>query len=226
MKHVVLIKSNQPSKFNYCKFGTYKNKKGKIMELIDPNGIALTGYEMFQAVVSLDINDEDDRRIYDFLKDHPLIHRGFTLEDISAQENAQAEVALAKADSVTAAATLSKKEIDNLCRLIGLNGDWDDNIRKAKIISYASDNPQRFLDYLNDADAPIKLFIKDCLDANIFLKVNGVYKYGTSSIGLNEDQAILWVKDNADIHALLKNQLRGNSTEEVVVENLTKEKAD
>ena len=57
--------------------------------------------------------------------------------------------------------TLSKKEIDNLCRLIGLNGDWDDNIRKAKIISYASDNPQRFLDYLNDADAPIKLFIKD-----------------------------------------------------------------
>lgn len=63
MKHVVLIKSTQPSKFNYCKFGTYKNRKGKIIELIDPNGIKTTGYEMFQAVLSLDINDEEDKSI-------------------------------------------------------------------------------------------------------------------------------------------------------------------
>ncbi len=236
MKHVVIIKSTNPSKFNYCKFGTYKNKRGKLIELIDPNGITTTGYEMFQAVLSLDLNDADDKRIYNFLVDHPLINKGFAIEDLSEKENKQAEVALAKADSVTAAATLSKKEIENLCRLIGLNGDWDDNIRKAKVISYASDNPTRFLNFLNDADAPLKIFIKDALDANIFFKVNGVYKYGTSSIGLTEDQAILWLKDNADIHALLKNQLRGNEVEVVKVDSvktkttkvkeLTKEKAN
>ena len=28
-RHVVLIKSNNPSKFNYCKFGNYKDSKGK-----------------------------------------------------------------------------------------------------------------------------------------------------------------------------------------------------
>ena len=51
-----------------------------------------------------------------------------------------------------------------------------------------------------------------------------MYKYGTATIGLTEDQAVLWVKDNADIHALLKNQLRGNEVEEVVEEVVEPEK--
>ena len=207
MKHVVIIKSRKPSAFNYCKFGTYKNAKGKLIELIDPNGITLTGYEMFQAVLSLDLKDEDDKRVFDFLKDHPLIRKGFSIEDMSEKENKQAEIALAKADSVTAAAMLSKKEIENICRLIGLNGDWDDNIRKAKVISYASDHP------------PFKIFIKNCIDKNIFERVNGVYKYGSTTIGLTEDQTIMWLKDNADIMALLKNQLRGNEPKELVSAN-------
>lgn len=217
MKHVVLLKSKSPDKFNYAKFGTYKNSKGKRVELIDPNGDTLSGFELFNAVKSFDINDEDDKKVVDFLREHPLVNNGqFILEDLSAKENEKAEESLLKADSVTAAAKLSKKEIEDLCRLIGLNGDWDDNIRKAKIISYASDNPKRFMDALNDKDASIKIFIKSCLDKEIFSKVNGVYKYGTLSIGLTEDQAVLWVKDNADIHALLKNQLRGNKKEKSV----------
>ena len=161
MKHIVLIKSSNPGKFNYAKFGNYKNRKGKLIELIDPNGLVVSGWEMHQAVVPLDINDEDDRRIYEFLKDHPMMGGKFTLEDISAQENKAAEEALAKADSVTAAAGLSKKEIENLCRLIGLSGDWDDNVRKAKIISYASDNPVKFLEYLNDAKSSLGKFKPD-----------------------------------------------------------------
>ena len=223
-KHIVLVKARNVEKFNYVKFGNYKDERGKNRILIDPNGEEVAGYEMFHAVKSLDINDEDDRRIYEFLKDHPMMGGKFTLEDISAQENKAAEEALAKADSVTAAAGLSKKEIENLCRLIGLSGDWDDNVRKAKIISYASDNPVKFLEYLNDADAPYKVFIKECLEKKVFTFINGTYKYGSTNIGLSEDQAVMWLKDNSDIYALLKNQLRGNlpkTKEEVVLEELS-----
>ena len=39
MKHIVLIKARKPEKFNYCKFGTYKDKRGKIQKLIDINGL-------------------------------------------------------------------------------------------------------------------------------------------------------------------------------------------
>ena len=63
MKHIVLIKARKPEKFNYCKFGTYKDKRGKIQKLIDINGLETTGYEMFSAVVSLNINDEYDKSV-------------------------------------------------------------------------------------------------------------------------------------------------------------------
>ena len=56
---------------------------------------------------------------------------------------------------------------------------------------------------------PIKIFIRKCMAKDLFTRVNGVYKYGTTTIGLTEDQTVQWVKDNADIHALLKNELRG-----------------
>ena len=82
MKHIVLIKSNNPGKFNYCKFGNYKDREGRLKELIDINGHKVSGFEMFQAVVSLDITKEYDKRLYEFLKDHPLIKGKFTIEDI------------------------------------------------------------------------------------------------------------------------------------------------
>ena len=34
MRHVVLIQANNVAKFNYCKFGNYKNTKGKNIVLI------------------------------------------------------------------------------------------------------------------------------------------------------------------------------------------------
>ena len=209
-KHIVLIKSKKPEKFNYCKFGSYKDRKGKIVKLIDPLGIDISGYEMHQAVLSLNINDEYDKRVYEFLKDHPLCNKLMKIEDLSAKEREQADISLAKADSVTKAATLTDGEVKDFCRLVGLNGNWDDNIRRAKLISYASDNPQRFLEILNDADGAHKLFIIEALDKKMLERVNGVYKYGSETIGLTQDQAIVWLKDNADIYALLKNELRGN----------------
>jgi hypothetical protein len=210
MKHTVLIKAKNAGKFNYAKFGTYTGRGGQKISLMNMDGEPSSGYEMFSAIVALDINDEYDKRVYEFLQNHPLINSGgFVLEDLSAVENQKAEESLAKADAVTAAAMLSKKEIEDLCHLIGLNGDWDDNIRKAKVIAYANDNPKRFLEVRSDADAPIKIFIRKCMGKDLFTKVNGVYKYGTTTIGLTEDQTVQWVKDNADIHALLKNELRG-----------------
>ena len=53
-KHIVLVKARNIEKFNYVKFGNYKDGKGKNRILIDPNGEKLQGYEMFNAVKSLE----------------------------------------------------------------------------------------------------------------------------------------------------------------------------
>ena len=209
-KHIVLIKAKKPEQFNYCKFGNYKDERGKNRKLIDPNGEEISGYEMFNAVKSLDINDEDDRRIYEFLKDHPLIKNGgkFVIQDMRAEQEKAAEDSIESAKAITTASQLNINELKNLSVLMGLSPNLDDMMLKAKIIQFASDNATKFLATLNDVDKEHRVFLKQALDKQALTKVNGVWKHGSNNIGLTDDQAIVWLKENADIYAMLKHQMR------------------
>ena len=54
------------------------------------------------------------------------------------------------------------------------------------------------------------MFIENAIDAKMINFVNGTYKYNTETIGLTEDQVVQWLKDNKDIHALLRKEMSGN----------------
>lgn len=207
MRHVVLIKSKKPDKFNYCKFSTYKDKRGIIKTLIDPNGIELEGYEMRTAVLSLDISDPDSNRVYEFLKDHPLIHK-FDVEDLRANEEKSAETAIRTADAVVVASGLNSKEYRDVARLLGISLDFDDHLLKAKVIQSASNNPENFLEVYNNPDKDYYIFIKKAQDSKHIRFVSGVWKHGSNTLGLTLDQVVIWFKDNPDIHALIKQDHR------------------
>jgi hypothetical protein len=209
-KQIVLVKARNVEKFNYVKFGNYKDERGKNRILIDPNGEEVAGYEMFHAVKSLDINDEDDKRIYEFLKDHPLIKGGgkFVVQDMRAEQEKAAEDSIESAKAITTASQLNINELKNLSVLMGLSPNLDDMMLKAKIIQFASDNATKFLATLNDVDKEHRVFLKQALDKQALTKVNGVWKHGSNNIGLTDDQAIVWLKENADIYAMLKHQMR------------------
>ena len=207
MKHIVLIKARKPEKFNYCKFGTYKDKKGKIIKLVDVNGLETSGYEMFNAVVSLNINNEYDKSVYKFLKDHPLIGK-FIVEDVSAQEKQNAETFILSAEAVTTASQLKEKDLRDFSLLLGLDSQMEEMLLRAKVIQHASSSPEKFLEQLNDIDKEHRIFLKKAYDEKLLTKVNGVWKHNTLNIGMTDDQAIVWLKDNGDTYALLKHQLR------------------
>ena len=211
MKHIVLIKARKPEKFNYCKFGTYKDKRGKIQKLIDINGLETTGYEMFSAVVSLNINDEYDKSVYEFLKDHPLIKK-FIVEDVSATERQNAETSILSAQAVTTASQLKEQELKDFALLLGLDSTLQEMLLRAKIIQHASTKPAKFLEQLNDIDKEHRIFLKKAFNEKLLTKVNGVWKHNTLNIGMTDDQAIVWLKDNGDTYALLKHQLRTGVT--------------
>jgi hypothetical protein len=214
MKHIVLIKSNNPGKFNYCKFGNYKDREGRLKELIDINGIKVSGFEMFQAIVTLDINKEYDKRLYEFLKDHPLIRGKFTIEDISSNEQQKAKSSIESAKAITTASKLEERDLRDLSLILGVDSKMEEMLLRAKVIQIANENPERFMSYLNDIDKEHRIFLKKALDKKILNKVNGVWKHNTLNIGLTEDQAIVWLKDNGDTYALLKHQLRTGKKEE------------
>ena len=207
-KHIVLIKSNNPSKFNYCKFGNYKDSKGRNVNLVDVNDQLVSGYEMFHAVLSLDINDKQDKRIYEFLKGHPLMKGKFIIEDLRANEEKNAEGALKSAEAITKATELTMNAMKDLAILMGMDSDLEDTMLKAKIIQFANQTPEKFLSLTNDIDQEYRIFLKKALNKNVLTKVNGVWKHGTLNIGLADEQAIVWLKENADIYALLRRQIR------------------
>lgn len=220
MRHVVMIQANNVAKFNYCKFGNYKSTRGKNIVLIDPNGDAVSGYEMHQPIVSLDINDEDDRRIYEFLKDHPLIKGKFTINDMRATEEKNAELSLLKAESITTASSIQDRDLRDFAILMNISTDLDNKLIKAKIIQFSNDNPNKFLEIASDADKMHRVFLKKALAKKALTKINGVWKHNSMSIGLTDDAAIVWLKDNGDMYAILKNQVRGNTStqqEDIVV---------
>ena len=116
-----------------------------------------------------------------------------------------------------------------MARLIGVSLDFDDHLLKAKIIQSASSNPKRFLDVYNDEDKDHRLFIKNAQDAGYIKFENGVWKHGSNTLGLTVDQVIAWFKDNIDIYALLKQDLRGGKkpapqVEETKAEEIVEEK--
>ena len=215
MKHVVLIKANKPERFNYCKFGNYKDVRGKNVELVDINDNKISGWEMFQPVVSLDINETYDKRVYEFLQDHPLIKGNFIIDDLRDNEQKQAEIALKSAEAITTASSLSDKEMSDVSILLGFNPNLDSLMLKANIIKFANSSSEKFLSLLNDMDKEHRVFLKKALEKGVLSKPNGVWKHGTLNVGLTDDQAIVWLKDNADVYALLKHQLRTGKIEKV-----------
>ena len=207
-KHIVLIKSKNPKGFNYCKFGNYKDRQGRHVNLVDVNDQMTDGYEMFQAVISLDINQKQDKRVYTFLKDHPLLSGKFIIEDLKANEEKNAEGALKSAEAITKATELTINAMKDLAILMGVDSDIEDTMLKAKIIQFANSSPDKFLSLTNDIDQEYRIFLKKALSKDVLTKVNGVWKHGSVNIGLADEQAIVWLKENADIYALLRRQLR------------------
>ena len=215
MRHIVLIKSRKPDKFNYCKFGSYKNKEGRLIELVDINDNITNGYEMFNAVLSLDVNKEYDKRLYDFLSDHPLIKGKFTVEDVSAKEQEVAEQSIKSAEAITIASKLTEQSMRDLALLMGIDSDQQEMLLRAKIIQFSNQDPTTFLSHLDDIDKEHRIFLKKAIAKEILIKVNGVWKHNTLNIGLTEDQAIVWLKENGDTYALLKHQLRTGKVKQV-----------
>ena len=215
-KHIVLIKSNNPSKFNYCKFGNYKDNKGRNINLVDVNDQMTDGYEMFQAVLSLDINEKQDRRVYEFIKGHPLLRGKFTIEDLRANEKKNAEGALKSAEAITKATELTDNAMRDLALLMGMESDLDDTMLKAKIIQFSNQSPEKFLSLVNDMDQEYRIFLKKALNKKVLNNINGVWKHGSLNIGLSDDQAIVWLKDNADLYAMLRHQVRTGQAPQLV----------
>lgn len=213
MKHPIIVRVKKPKRFVYLGLGSrYKDPKNRNKRAIlkDINGDEIE-FVMRSTATVFDISDENDLHTYNWLKNYPGINQHLIFEDTIEQEMVSTELMVESAEAIQIAVAMADKEILDFCKLTGIRTK-DNSIEfvRAQVIKLANDNPNKFSSIINDRDKDYRVFIEHAIDAKILNFVNGTYKYNTETIGLTEDQVVLWLKENKDIHALLRKQMSSN----------------
>ena len=213
MKHPIIVRSKKPKRFCYLDLGSrYKDPKdkGRRKILLDVNGEE-SRFEMSRPAMVFDISDDYDLQVYTWLKSYPGINHHLIFEDTIEQEMIATESMIESAEAIQIAVGMTDKEVLDFCKLVGIRTK-DNSIEfiKAQVIKLANDNPNKFSSIINDRDKDYRVFIENAIDVKLINFVNGTYKYNTETIGLTEDQVVQWLKDNKDIHALLRKEMSGN----------------
>lgn len=209
MQRIVHIKAKKPRKMGFITFSSYKDKQGYLRELVDVNGVVQREFTMYNPVVKLNLEEEGHNQIYEFIKDHPLTLQGIVrIEDITLKQQEEAEKAIDAADAVIIAAKMNTKEYRDFAKLAGFGKVSNDEVLKSKVIKMAYDNPAKFMSIHHDDDKDMRTFLHDAIENKIFKFSNGTWKYGNVNMGLTKDSIIVWLKDNIDVYALLKNEMR------------------
>ncbi len=211
MKHPIIVKARKPKRFIYLNLGSsYKDSKdkGKRKVLKDINGEEQV-FIMRSPAIVFDINDDFDLQRYTWLRNYPNIGSKLTFEDTIEKEIVSTENMIVSAEAIQIAVGMTDKDILDFCKLTGIRTK-DNSIEfvKAQVIKLANDDPNKFSRIINDRDKDYRVFIENAIDVKMLNFVNGTYKYNTETVGLTEDQVVQWLKDNKDIHALLKKELK------------------
>ncbi len=209
MAHSVIISVANPKRFVYLNLGdTYKDRKGRKHTLLDINGDPME-FEMRSPAMSLDIDDDHENTIYQWLKNNPSTLGKITIKDTIETQIVATENMIASAEAIQIAIAMSNAELKDFAKLTGIRTK-DNSIEfiKAQIIKMANDNPEKFQGIMNDRDKDYRVFIEKAIDADLLAFRNGTYKYNKETIGLNDDAVIIWLKENKDIYALLRKELK------------------
>lgn len=210
-KNLIIYKHKTKSKLHRCSFGnSYKDKYGKLKNLVDVNGLE-RGFTARSSSFVLRKDIENDVILDNWLSKHPDILNQWTREDVVEQEKIETENTLNEAQAIIEAAKMNVKSVLDFAKLSKMNINSDTEVLRAKIIKIAQNDPAKFMELHFDPEKDYRVFIIDALKSKNLTYKNSTFMYGKQAIGTNEEQVIVWLKENKDIFALIKHELRGET---------------
>lgn len=209
-KNLIVYKHKKYSKISNFNLGNnYKDRLGKIHYLKDVNGLD-TKFVTSSASFILNKSIENDVLTDNWLKGHPDILVGWDRTDVAQKEQADTKDTLDYAQAIIEAAKMNVDDVVMFAKLSKMNIKSNTDVLRAKIIKVAQDNPKKFMDTHFDPEKDYRVFILDALKSKNLSYKNSTFMYGKEAIGTNEEQVIVWLKENKDIFALIKHELRGD----------------
>ena len=211
-KHIIRYCCAKPTKMNFCDFGGYRDKTGRIRNYVDINRIEQGGFKTTQPNIKLDLTLEHEKLVDDFLVDHPLVRAGkWKRIDTFVKEKEETNTILTQAEAVNLASKLNIAESRDMARLLKMSLNFNDDVLKAKIINMANQSPEKFLSIYHDEDKGHKVFIKKAVEKGLIKYENETFRHGKVAIGTNEQRVIEWLLDNKDIYAVMKLEVSGQT---------------
>tara|TARA_R110001599_G_scaffold339915_1_gene559849 strand:- start:229 stop:903 length:675 start_codon:yes stop_codon:yes gene_type:complete len=211
-KELVQYDYKNPKGVASYSFGNYKGKNGRTIEYKDINGnpdqITFKG-----ASVLLDMDNEGHVLIDDFLKNNPDVLGGkWIRKDLHAIEKKKTKDTLDSARAIIEAAKMTDKEVIQFATLKRLNLNSEMDVLRAKLIEIAQNDADGFMETHFDPEKDLRVFILEAVREKKLNYRNETFYYGKEAIGTNEEQVLVWLKDNKDILAILKHEIRGENT--------------
>lgn len=208
-KRFVQYEYYKQKNFNFYEFSSYRMKTGKIVEYKDINGLN-NPLRFNSPSVVLNMDNEGHVLIDEFLKNNPSVLSGeWKRTDLHAEEKAKTKATLDSARAIIEAAKMTEKEVRDFATLKAMNLNSETDILRAKIIEIAQKNPDSFMEIHFDPEKDLRVFILQAVKENKIKYDNDTFYYGREAIGTNEEQVLVWLKDNKDILAVLKHEIRG-----------------
>ena len=215
-KNLISYKHKTKSKLHLMSFGnSYKDKFGVLQELKDVNGLD-RNYISRGASFILRKDMENDVILDKWLQNHPDILSSWVREDFVETEKETTEKTLNSAQAIIEAAKMNVKSVIDFAKLTKMNLNSDTEVLRAKIIKVAQEDASKFMEIHFDPEKDYRVFIVDALKSKNLSYKNSTFMYGKQAIGTNEEQLIVWLKENKDIFALIKHELRGDKPTKIV----------
>ena len=193
-------------------FSNYKTITGKKMEYKDINGDP-SSITWMSNVKLLDMDNEGHALMDDFLKQNPsVLSKEWIRVDLHAQESEKTKATLDSARAIIEAAKMTDKEVKQMATLLRFNTNSELDVLRAKMIDVAQNDADRFMEMHFDPEKDLRVFIIEAVRERKLNYRNDTFYYGKEAIGTNEEQVLVWLKDNKDILAILKHEIRGEQT--------------
>lgn len=105
---------------------------------------------------------------------------------------------------------MSPEEVKKCLRIYGVKSDGvSDAVAEDRLTNLIEQNPDRFFErWVNNKNRMSEYLLKEAVSKNIVRKNKNTYSYGTSTLGITLEDAIIYLDDpkNADIKAAIINE--------------------
>lgn len=219
---IVDVKLKNLAFFNSRHYGNY-TKDGGIIQYLGPQGLPLNGFTTSKIFINLTTDKIEDQRTIAFLMFHPenVANGGnsFVLRNMDEERKNAVNHEMEEALVVQQILQKKRKDLKAACAFLSLPFNESTEELKVSLLRRAK------MDVPNGANGSEKgylgikkafeskksamiLVIREMLSYKIIsINNSGIYVNGDISLGLNEDQVIVYLNANPEVYSLLKRTL-------------------